>query len=89
MFTILLQDLVLKLRVRHNRGATITGFDSKLVKSCGLVFQKNEMFEKACHQVIQPSSRRIVLRKCKIISLFNVVDCTLDLDVKWSKQEKK
>ena len=33
MFTILLQDLVLKLKVRHNRGATITGFDSKLVKS--------------------------------------------------------
>ena len=82
MFTILLQDLVLKLNVRHNRGATITGFDSKLVKSCGLVFQKNEMFGKACHQVIQPSSRRIVLRKCRIISLFNVVDCTLDLDVK-------
>ena len=79
MFTILLQDLVLKLKVRHNRGATITGLDSKLVKSCGLVFQKNEIFGKACQQ---PSSRRIVLRKCKIISLFNVVDCTLDLDVK-------
>ena len=40
--------------MRHNRGVTITGFDSKLV----------------------------VLRKCKIISLFNVVDSTLDLDVK-------
>ena len=40
------QSLVLKLNVRHNRGATITGFDSKLVKSLGLIFQKNEMFGK-------------------------------------------
>ena len=44
-----------KINVRHNRGATITGFDSKLVKSLGLIFQKNEMFGKACPQVIQPS----------------------------------
>ena len=52
--------LVLKLNVRHNQGATITRFNSTLVKSLGLIFQKNEIFGKACHQVIQPSSHRIV-----------------------------
>ena len=40
MLTILLQDLVLKLNVRHNRGATITRFDSKLVKSLGSSFSE-------------------------------------------------
>ena len=52
--------LASKIKRASQKGATFMRFDNKLVKSLGLIFFKKLNIAKACHQVMQPSSYRIV-----------------------------